>query len=359
MRSAMRRGLMLGVAAIGALAAGTALSSQKQPAPSNFSTEDLRLCVAATAYVTVDSKGGTKDRYKALFERFYAVTPNEDNQTIGYRSRMLKVNLKPEQVRKLADACRTALDKGKPFANPFPAQSGEAEFQRFLRDGDGQIHLDAFSAYDGHHCRTALGYVWSLDAGPAGKPYIDGFLALQGLPSREPEHMHPARTRMFKAQLTEPEIRTIADTCLMSMKTGTPFVNPIGPKGHQAALSQWLTANPVPGSQSSAPALATSGPISRPEPRVDPLIARCDARLERARAESTKDFRNAQKGVETFLKTGVRFGFSYIQDGCVEIDSGIREVNFMGCPATYANALQQFRSDYYIGMPDGSRLQCN
>lgn len=361
MRIALRRGAMLGLptlgAALGALVAGTALSSQKPPAPANFTTEDLRLCVAATAYATVDTKGSTKARYSAIFERFHAVTPNEDNLTIGYRSRMLKTNLSFDQVRKLADACQRALDKGKPFANPFPAKTNEAEFQRFLRDGDGRDHMEAFSDYDGKHCKTALAYGVAISSGDAVKRYLDAFSAMTGYFSENLE-LFGARTRMFKAQLDEAEVIRVAEACRISIKTGTPFINPLGTKAHETAYYAWLRANPVKTAPAQASAPSSSSGQSTYSP-PDPLIGRCDATLERTRAAATKDFRLAQQGVQTYLKTGVRIGFDYIQYGCLEIDSGINELRGMSCPAEYANALQRFRNGYYIGLPSGSTLQCN
>ena len=360
MRSALWRGAMVGMAALGALAAGTALSSQKPPVPANFKTEDLRLCVAATGYATADTKGATRARYGAIFEQFHALTPNEDNLTIGYRSRMLKVNLSLDQARKLADACQRALDKGKPFANPFPAKTNEAEFQRFLRDGDGRDHMEVFSDYDGKHCRTSLAYAWSVTTGDEGKRFIDAFSAMTGYFPEDLE-LFGARTRMFKAQLADAEVVRMAEACRISLKTGTPFISPLGPKAHETAYYAWLRANPIKTApaQAAAPSSGGNSSASSSASSYDPLAARCDATLERTRDKATRDFRNAQKGVETYLKTGVQYGFDYIQYGCTAIDSGINELRGMSCPTEYASALQRFRDGYYIGLPGGSTLQCN
>lgn len=351
---------MLGMAALSALVAGTALSGQKPPAPANFATDDLRLCSAATAYATVGTKGGTSERYKAAYQRFYAVTPHLDNEAIGYRSRMLKVNLNFDQARKLADACMRALDKGKPFANPFPTKTNEAEYQRFLRDGDGRDHPEAFSTYDGKHCRTALAYAWSVTSGEESKRNVDSFLAM-GASFPEDLELYAARTRMFKADLSNDEVRKLADACRISLKTGASFINPLGTKAHEAAYYAWLRANPVKSApaQAAAPSTGGSPSSSSGASSYDPLAARCDATLERTRDKATRDFRNAQKGVETFIKTGVQYGFDYIQYGCTAIDSGMNELRGMSCPASYANALQRFRDGYYIGLPSGSTLQCN
>ncbi len=343
----------LGGVALAGFGMGRALSSEPPFAFAHLSAEDLRLCLVATTEAGGVAPAPAQPGYRALARRLYAVTPSERPEALGHRTRMVQNNLAADQVVRLAQACRTALETGQPLRNPVPAQTDGAELMRVSAAGSGKgntANLQSFHIDEATQCRAAAVVVWSVTEGD--KYYNKASWQFSDYYDEGLERAN-ARTKMLKAYLSEAEIKWIADLCIGAMITGAKYRNPLGDRGGQADYYRWVEANPLPKSEPytrSAPAATVN---------TAALIQSCDAELERVRAESMQDFRNAQRGVETYLKTGVRFGFSYIRDGCVAIDRGLSKLGGMSCPATYTDALQRYRNDYYIGMPDGSRLQCN
>jgi hypothetical protein len=90
--------------------------------------------------------------------------------------------------------------------------------------------------------------------------------------------------------------------------------------------------------------------------------AECTRIMNEGVDKATKDMMNARKWVQVWIKMGASgpaLGGDYVRSGCNVINSTINRVNAAQCPADYANALERFRYNYYIGLPSGGQMNCN
>lgn len=234
---------------------------------------------------------------------------------------------------------------------------------------------DVMSDDDIKWCKFANQRVSMIAAEQNNKSWWYSYLDFDGPAQKETDYRAFARIEMIGKSLSEDERRQLATACnavkaldSKGLKKLKRFKNPFASRLDIATLDrmeaeQKAKWDPVfAKAAASAPAPATPSTQSWSAPQVDPLTQQCEAILKTGIDDATTRMMRARKQVDNWLRSGAigsAYGSEEVRGGCHAIGNAINRARMAQCPSSYADALERFRNDYYIGFPSGSRFDCN
>jgi len=231
--------------------------------------------------------------------------------------------------------------------------------------GGGGRHFERFSDHELRMCQGAAALMQNLNADEVKAHYLASFYAFGDGIEPEPIEVFTDRVYLMFHQLTREQIKAVADSCDSALRTDSSA--PDFALGHLDIIGQSAFAA-FTATRANARYAAEEGrrqyeqeERARAAADMARLDSECQAIMDSGVEKATRNFRQAQSEVQVWIRAGA-FGSapgSYdIQNGCSTLGSTISALNARECPADYANAVVQFRSNYYISFGEGSAYSC-
>jgi hypothetical protein len=248
------------------------------------------------------------------------------------------------------------------IAAALAATIGSAQAQD---SGPGGRHFERFSEHELRMCQGAAGLMQNLNADEVKAHYLASYYALGEGIEPEPIEVFTDRVYLMFHQLSREQLQALADSCDAALRNddGAPSFT----LGHAEIIGKEAFAA-FTATRANERYAAEQGrrqyeqeERARASADMARLDSECQGIMDRGVAEATRNHRQAQSEIEVWIRAGA-FGSapgSYdIQNGCNTLSRTISALGAQECPADYANAVAQFRNNFYISFGEGSAYSC-
>lgn len=232
--------------------------------------------------------------------------------------------------------------------------------------GGGARHVERFTQHELRMCQGAAGLMQDLNTGEVKAHYLADYYAFHEVIEVEPIEVFTDRVYLMFHHLSRDEIKALADSCASALRMDA------APARFALSRPDIIGEGPFASftaTRAEERAAAARGRLAyeqeeRERQRADAarLEADCSAILDAGVEKATSDFKQAQSEIQVWIRAG-SFGSppgQYdIQNGCIAIDRAGSQLNARQCPAEYANALMNFRAQYFIDFNGSGGFSCN
>lgn len=231
----------------------------------------------------------------------------------------------------------------------------------------GARHFERFTQHELRMCRGASGLMQNLNTGDVKARYLENYYAFgPGIAFDEPIEVFTDRVYLMFHQLSREELKALADACEQTLEQddAAPRFALIRTETlGETAFARFTETRAAERAAAERGRLAYEAEArERERAEAAQLSQACNAVIEEGTAKATRSFKQAQSEIQVWIRAGA-FGSapgSYdIQNGCNAIDSAGGQLNRLQCPAEYAQALMNFRAQYFINFNGGSGYGCN